>query len=52
MGADMVIGSNVAGGLLSKEKITNVFQVLLQVAFFRENEDAVKEKAVLCVCAA
>ena len=33
MGADIVIGSNVAGGLLPKEKITNVFQVLLQ-AFF------------------
>lgn len=44
MGADYVIGSNVAGGLLPKEKITNVFQVLLQVAFFRENEDAIKEK--------
>ncbi len=49
MGADMVIGSNVAGGLLSKEKITNVFQVLLQVAFFRENEDAVKEKKLCYV---
>ena len=44
MGADLVIGSNVAGGLLPKEKINNVFQVLLQVAFFREDEDAVKEK--------
>ncbi len=44
MGADIVIGSNVAGGLLPKEKINNVFQVLLQVAFFREDEDAVKEK--------
>lgn len=44
MGADIVIGSNVAGGLLPKEKITNVFQVLLQIAFFREDEDAVREK--------
>ncbi len=44
MGADFVIGSNVAGGLLPKEKITNVFQVLLQVAFFRNDEDAKKEK--------
>ncbi len=44
MGADIVIGSNVAGGLLPKEKITNIFQVLLQIAFFREDEDAVKEK--------
>ena len=44
MGADIVVGSNVAGGLLSKEKINNVFQVLLQIAFFREDEDAIKEK--------
>ena len=44
MGADIVIGSNVAGGLLPKEKITNVFQVLLQVAFFRDDEDAIQEK--------
>ena len=43
MGANIVIGSNVAGGLLPKEKITNVFQVLLQVAFFREDEDAARE---------
>jgi NTE family protein len=44
MGADIVIGSNVAGGLLPKEKITNVFQVLLQVAFFREDADVAEEK--------
>jgi len=44
MGANIVIGSNVAGGLLPKEKINNVFQVLLQIAFFREDEDAVREK--------
>jgi NTE family protein len=44
MGADIVIGSNVAGGLLPKEKITNVFQVLLQVAFFRNDEDAAQER--------
>ncbi len=44
MGADIIIGSNVAGGLLPKEKINNVFQVLLQVAFFREDEDAIQEK--------
>ncbi len=44
MGADIVIGSNVAGGLLPKEKINNVFQVMMQVAFFRENEDSKKEK--------
>jgi NTE family protein len=44
MGADYLIGSNVAGGLLPKEKITNVFQVLLQIAFFRNDEDAKNEK--------
>lgn len=44
MGASYVIGSNVSGGLLPKEKITNVFQVLLQIAFFREDEVAGKEK--------
>ena len=44
MGADLVIGSNVSGGLLPKEKIKNVFQVLLQIAFFREDEDSKKEK--------
>ncbi|MEP6844481.1 MAG: patatin-like phospholipase family protein [Panacibacter sp.] len=47
MGSDLVIGSNVAGSLLPKEKITNVFQVLLQVAFFREDEDAAKEKKLV-----
>lgn len=44
MGADFVIGSNVSGGLLPKEKINNVFQVLLQIAFFREDENTNKEK--------
>jgi NTE family protein len=43
MGADFVIGSNVAAGLLPSDKIRNVFQILLQVAFFRESEDAKKE---------
>jgi len=43
MGANIVIGSNVAGGLLPSDKIRNVFQILLQVAFFRESEDAKKE---------
>jgi NTE family protein len=39
MGADIVIGSNVASGLLATDKVTNAIQVLLQVAFFREAED-------------
>jgi NTE family protein len=43
MGADFVIGSNVTSGLLPSEKIRNVLQVLLQIAFFREEEDAKTE---------
>lgn len=43
MGADFVIGSNVASGLLPSDKIRNVFQILLQVAFYRESEDSKKE---------
>lgn len=39
MGADIVIGSSVAGGLLPTKKIDNVLQVLLQIAFFKEAED-------------
>ena len=39
MGANIVIGSNVSGPLLTSEKVTNAIQVLLQVAFFREAED-------------
>ena len=43
MGADLVIGSNVSGPLLTSEKVTNAIQVLLQVAFFREAEDTRKQ---------
>jgi len=43
MGADLVIGSNVATGLLPSDQVRNVIQVLLQVAFFREAEDNRKE---------
>ncbi|MET0300613.1 MAG: patatin-like phospholipase family protein [Flavitalea sp.] len=43
MGANLVIGSNVALGLLPKEKVTNAIQVLMQIAFFRESEDNRKE---------
>jgi NTE family protein len=43
MGADYVIGSNVATGLLPSDQVRNVIQVLLQVAFFREAEDNRKE---------
>jgi NTE family protein len=47
MGADFVIGSNVAGALLPSEKVRNAIQVLLQVAFFREAQDH-KEEVGLC----
>ncbi|WP_205511328.1 patatin-like phospholipase family protein [Longitalea arenae] len=40
MGANIVIGSNVASGLLPSEKVRNALQILLQIAFFREAEDA------------
>ncbi len=43
MGADIVIGSNVATGLLPSNEVRNVIQVLLQIAFFREAEDNRKE---------
>jgi len=43
MGADYVIGSTVATGLLPPEKVKNVIQLLLQIAFFREAEDLKKE---------
>ena len=39
MGADIVIGDNVAGPLRSPDQVTNALQVLLQVAFFREAAD-------------
>ena len=39
MGADIVIGSQVATGLLPKEKLVNAFQILLQVAFLKEAEE-------------
>jgi len=47
MGADYVIGSNVAGGLLPSEKVRNIIQLLLQIAFFREADDA-KNEIPLC----
>ncbi|MEP6750325.1 MAG: hypothetical protein ABJB86_21480, partial [Bacteroidota bacterium] len=47
MGANFVIGSNVAGGLLPSDKVRNALQILLQVAFFREAQDH-KEEVNLC----
>jgi Predicted esterase of the alpha-beta hydrolase superfamily len=43
MGADIVIGSNVTNGLLPSDQVRNVLQILMQVAFFREAEDAREE---------
>lgn len=43
MGADIVIGSNVATGLLPKEKVNTALQILMQIAFFKESETAKKE---------
>lgn len=47
MGADIVIGSNVASGLFPANKTLNAFQILFQVAFFREAEDR-KNEVPLC----
>ncbi len=47
MGAGIIIGSNVAGELLTSDKVRNAIQVLLQVAFFREAQDH-KEEVSLC----
>jgi NTE family protein len=47
MGADIVIGSNVATGLYSSSQKLNALQILFQVAFFREAEDR-KHEVPLC----
>lgn len=39
MGADITIGSNVSGGLSTKERIANPIDVILQMAFFKEAGD-------------
>ena len=39
MGADITIGSNVSGGLSTKDKISNPIDVILQMAFFKEASD-------------
>jgi len=47
MGADIVIGSNVSGALRGPSQVTNALQVILQVAFFREEADT-KTQIPLC----
>ena len=39
MGADITIGSNVSGGLASKDRILSPIDVILQMAFFKEAGD-------------
>ncbi|HEY4148830.1 MAG TPA: patatin-like phospholipase family protein, partial [Chitinophagaceae bacterium] len=46
MGANIVIGSNVASGLLPSDKVHNAIQILLQVAFFHEAADNKEEQAM------
>lgn len=43
MGANYTIGSNVTTGLLPKEKLTNPIQILLQLAFLKEDQDNKKQ---------
>ena len=39
MGSNIVIGSNVSGPLRGAAQVTNALQVILQIAFFREEAD-------------
>ncbi len=43
MGANYTIGSNVTQGLLPKEKLNNPLQILLQIAFLKEDQDNRKQ---------
>ncbi len=43
MGADITIGSNVTGGLSTKDRISNPIDVILQMAFFKEADDFKEE---------
>lgn len=43
MGADITIGSNVSGGLSTKDRISNPIDVILQMAFFKEADDFKEE---------
>lgn len=46
MGANYTIGSNVTQGLLPKEKLNNPLQILLQIAFLKEDQDNRKQIAL------
>jgi len=45
MGADIVIGSNVAGGLRKAEQLVTPLDILYQLGFYKDAEDFPKEKA-------
>lgn len=45
MGADMVIGSNVASGLRKAEQLITPLDILYQLGFYKDAEDFPKEKA-------
>jgi NTE family protein len=47
MGADFVIGSRVATGLLPKERVNNALQIIMQIVFFKEAATS-KEDIQLC----
>ena len=47
MGADFVIGSRVATGLLPKERVNNALQILMQIVFFKEAATS-KQEIALC----
>lgn len=47
MGADIIIGSRVATGLLPKERVNNALQILMQIVFFKEAATS-KEDIDLC----
>lgn len=46
MGANYTIGSNVTQGLLPKEKLSNPIQILMQIAFLKEDQDNRKQIGV------
>jgi NTE family protein len=46
MGADIVIGSNVAGGLRKAEQLITPLDILYQLGFYKDAEDFPKERAV------
>jgi NTE family protein len=46
MGADIVIGSNVAGGLRKAEQLITPLDILYQLGFYKDADDYPKERAL------